>query len=198
VATRCLSAAFVCALALPCLVQASVAIADTAAASSSSAIETAGGAGADQADGSGVPGIKTSASATLQQCETAVAQSERSATFAGEMTATPGTARMEISIDLLERAAGETQYRMVSAPGLGVWRASAPGVKIYTHLQQVTNLSAPAFYRGAVRFRWLNAKGHPIKSEELRTPRCEQPEPPSATSITTGSTTATSGDSTSV
>ena len=38
-------------------------------------------------------------------------------------------------------------YRTVSAPGLGVWRSSAAGVKIFAHLQQVTNLAAPAFYR---------------------------------------------------
>ena len=74
------------------------------------------------------------------------------------------------------------QFHTVTAPGLGVWRGSAAGVKTYTYIQQVTNLSAPASYRGAVRFRWLNAKGRVIKQQELRTPRCEQPLVP-----TTGS-----------
>jgi hypothetical protein len=193
VAFRLLPMTLACALALPCLMQAPAALAHTVS-SSASAIETAGSDGAGQAEDNGVPGIKTGASVTLQQCETASVQTERSATFAGEMTAIPGTARMEMSIDLLERIPGEPQYRMISAPGLGVWRASAPGVKIYTHLQQVTNLSAPAFYRGAVRFRWLNAKGRPIKSEELRTPRCEQPAPSPTTGTTTTSTSTPSED----
>jgi hypothetical protein len=113
--------------------------------------------------------------ATLEQCLTAVAQSERAATFAGEMSAVPGTARMEIRIEVLERAPGEASYHLVTAPGLGVWRMSAPGVKVFKYLKQVTNLSAPAFYRGSVRFRWLAAHGRVLASAQLRTRRCEQP-----------------------
>jgi hypothetical protein len=138
---------------------------------------------------------KADATATLEQCLTALVASERTATFVGEMVAIPGTARMEISIGLLERDTDETQYRSVSAPGLGGWRGSAPGVKNYTYIKQVTNLAAPAFYRGAVRFRWLNAKDHVIKAEELRTPRCEQSAPPSSTG--SAPATTTSGTSTS-
>jgi hypothetical protein len=119
------------------------------------------------------------ASATLEQCATAtIPQTERAATFAGEMTAVAGTAHMEIRVDLQERALGEPTYRTVSAPGLGVWHSSAAGVKVFAHIQQVTDLSAPAYYRAAVRFRWLNAKGHLLKSEELHTARCEQPATP--------------------
>jgi hypothetical protein len=127
------------------------------------------------------------ASATLEGCVTSVLQSERSATFAGEMTAVPGAARMEISIELLERVPGETQYRIVSAPGLGAWRSSAAGVKIYTYIKQVTDLAAPAFYRGEVRFRWLNAKDRPIKFAQMRTTRCEQPTTPTTGAGTTPS-----------
>jgi hypothetical protein len=105
------------------------------------------------------------------------------------MTAIPGTARMEIRVDVEERTPGEPQYRIVSAPGLGVWRASDVGVKQYTHIQQVTDLAAPAFYRGVVRFRWLNAKGRLLKAEEVRTPRCEQPAAP-----TTSATNTTQSD----
>jgi hypothetical protein len=82
---------------------------------------------------------------------------------------------------LLERVSSEAQYRSVNASGLGAWRGSAPSVKTYTYIKQVTNLSAPAFYRGVVRFRWLNAKGHLIKAQEMRTPRCEQPVASSST-----------------
>ena len=34
-------------------------------------------------------------------------------------------------------------FHTITAPGLGVWRASDPGVKIYRYLKQVTNLFAP-------------------------------------------------------
>lgn len=132
---------------------------------------------------------KTDATATLEQCLTALVQSERATTVVGEMVAIPGTARMEINIGLLERDTGEIQYRPVSAPGLGGWRSSVPGVKNYTYIKQVTNLAAPAFYRGSVRFRWLNDKGRVIKTEELRTPRCEQSAPPSTSTEAPPATT---------
>jgi hypothetical protein len=138
---------------------------------------------------SGTTGSKVDATATLEQCLTALTQSERTATFVGEMVAVPDTARMEISIGLLERDTGAAQYRSVSATGLGGWRVSAQGVKNYTYIKQVTNLSAPAFYRGAVRFRWLNEMGRVITAEELRTPRCEQPVPPSSTESAPTATT---------
>jgi hypothetical protein len=125
-----------------------------------------------------VAGPKPVASATLVGCVTSVEQAERSATFAGEITAIPGSAHLEVRIDLLERLPQQTEFHTVSAPGLGIWRGSAPGVKVYKDLKLVTNLSAPAFYRGAVHFRWLNARGRLMRAEELRTPRCGQPAPP--------------------
>jgi hypothetical protein len=141
---------------------------------------------------SGTSTAKPIASATLTQCATAtIPQTERSATFAGEMTAIAGTARMQMRVELRERIPGELQYRTVADPALGVWRGSAPGVKLFTHIQQVSNLSAPAVYRGVVHFRWVNAKGRAIKAEALATAVCEQPAPPSSTS--SGTSTATAG-----
>lgn len=119
-----------------------------------------------------------SASATLGECTAAVEQAERSATFSGEMTAIAGTVRMTMRIEVQERMPGEELFHTVSAPGLGVWRSSDPGVKVYKDLKQVTNLSAPAYYRAMVRFHWLNAMGDPIKRTERLTPRCVQPAPP--------------------
>jgi hypothetical protein len=181
--------ALACVVAVPWLVLAPAALGGTATAPSTSAVQAVADAGASAGTGqSAPPTSKANASATLQQCATAtIPQTERSATFAGEMTAIPGTAHMQMRIELEERALGEATYRTVTAPGLGVWHSSAAGVKIFAHIQQVTNLSAPAVYRGAVRFRWLNAKGRPIKTQELRTARCEQPAPPSSTG-TAGST----------
>ena len=104
-------------------------------------------------------------------------QTERSATFIGEMTSIAGTAKMSMRIDVEERESAESEFHTVSAPGLGVWRAADPKVKVYKYLKQVTNLSAPASYRGLVRFRWMNARGHVIKRAERLTTRCRQPAP---------------------
>jgi len=196
--------ALACAVAVPWLALAPAAMGGMATAPSTSVSQsiadasTTAGAGTGQ---SAPPTGRAIASATLQQCATAtIPQTERSATFAGEMTAIPGTARMQMRIELEERAVGESTFRTVTASGLGVWHSSAAGVKIFAHIQQVTNLSAPAVYRGAVRFRWLNAKDHPIKIQELRTARCDQPatQPTAAgsgqTSATpTGATTEAAG-----
>lgn len=187
-----------CGFATLAVVPVSGAVGDTLAQVSASAI-VAGASGPGQSSNTG---NKADATATVEQCLVAPLQSERSATFVGEMSAIPGSARMEISIGLLERAAGEGPYRLVSAPGLSGWRGSAAGVKTYTYIKQVTDLAAPAFYRGAVRFRWLSAKGRVLKAEEMRTPRCEQPAPEangtgtSTTGTTTTSTGTTTGTST--
>jgi hypothetical protein len=146
--------------------------------------------------GQGSPtGPKSLASATLVQCATATApQTERSATFAGEMSAIAGSARMQIDVQLQERSSVEARFRTVHAPALGVWRSSNPGVKVFAHIQQVTNLSAPAVYRGLIGFRWLDADGHVLKSELQRTAVCEQPSVPAGSDTTPGGTsTATAG-----
>jgi hypothetical protein len=127
------------------------------------------------------PPDTTGVTATLEQCIASGAQSERSATFTGEMSAIPGAAKMSMRIDVEERTPGETEFHLLSAPGLGVWRAADPKVKVYKYLKQVTNLSSPASYRGLVRFRWINARGHVIKRAERLTTRCLQPASPMET-----------------
>jgi hypothetical protein len=117
-------------------------------------------------------------SASLVLCLTAGGQAERAATFAGEMSMIAGASRMSMRIELLERMPGETVYHTVAAPGLGVWRASEVGVGVYKYVKQVTNLAAPADYKGLVTFRWQGPRGRTIKREERRTRRCSQPAPP--------------------
>jgi hypothetical protein len=150
------------------------------------------GAGATVWTAPGVP--RPTVSTTLEQCVTSGSQEERSATFAGEMASVPGAARMEMRIDVAERLPEEVAYRTLSAPGLGVWRTSAPGVKVYRYLKQVINLAGPAFYRGIVRFRWLGPHGRLLASALLHTKRCEQPStdlsspaPATSTGTSTGS-----------
>jgi hypothetical protein len=117
----------------------------------------------------------TGFSVTLEQCATSTVQAERSATFTAQMTATSTTQRMGMRIELQQRLRGETAFHTVLAPGLGLWRSSEAGVKIYKYVKQVTNLAAPAAYRAVVRFRWLGEKGRVLKRGELHTPRCLQP-----------------------
>jgi hypothetical protein len=123
------------------------------------------------------------------------------------MTSIVGTTRMQMRIDVEERTPDDMRFHVVHAPGLGVWRSSAAGVKSYKYLKQVTNLSAPAYYRAAVRYRWLNADGRLIRGQEKHTPAClqsppppseetpEAPAPPTAPSVAdgTGSPTLTAG-----
>lgn len=141
------------------------------AARANAASTVAGGSSGSQvASPSGV-------SATLEECATALTQSERAATFSGEMTAISGTVKMSMRIDVEERAPGESAFHAVTGPGLGVWRSADPKVKVYKYLKQVTNLFAPALYRGVVQFRWVGDKGHAIKRAERMTARCVQPAP---------------------
>jgi hypothetical protein len=142
------------------------------------AASTAGVASGASTPAPAPPVLKLPASAVLEQCVTAVEQSERSVTFAGEMTAVPGTARMQMRIELQERTPKELVFHQVADPGLGSWLRAAPGVHTYKNLSRVINLSAPAEYRGEIRFRWLNARGHAIKELSLRTGRCREPAPP--------------------
>jgi hypothetical protein len=189
--------ALLCAVAVPWLVLSPAAMGGTATTSSPGAAATAGSGGASGQGGQTTPPLsKADAIATLQQCATAtIPQTERAATFAGEMSTIAGAARMEIRIELEERGPEELLYHTVSAQGLGVWHSSLAGVKIFTHIQQVTNLSAPALYRGAVRFRWLNDKNRPIKNVELRTSRCEQPAPSASSTGTSPTETSSTGTS---
>jgi hypothetical protein len=113
-------------------------------------------------------------SAALLDCHAAVDQAGRFASFQGAMTAVAHTQRMAIRIDLEERVPTVSGFRAVSAPGLGVWRRSATGVKIYRYVKQVTNLPAPASFRAVVRFRWLGAGDSVIRRATRRTETCVQ------------------------
>jgi hypothetical protein len=151
-----------------------------AARASAASVVPGGSSGTQVASPTGSSGV----SATLEECVTAVSQSERAATFSGEMTAIAGTVRMAMRIDVEERVPGEAAFHEVTYPGLGAWRSADPKVRTYKYLKQVTNLSSPASYRGFVQFRWIGERGHVIKRAERMTTRCLQPATPSEPSET--------------
>ena len=85
---------------------------------------------------------------------------------------------MSMRIELLEWMPGTDELSRGGRSRLGGGGApSDPGVGVYKYVKQVTNLSAPADYRGLVSFRWQGAHGHVIKRDERRTRRCSQPAP---------------------
>jgi hypothetical protein len=143
------------------------------AAAAGATVGTADRLEVTQQTGSG-QGTTPLEAATLEHCVTASHQSERSLSIVAEMSAIPHTARMGIRIEIQERLPEAALFHTVKAPGLGVWHESDQGVSSYKYLNKVTNLSAPAVYRGAVRFRWLDGTGHPIKQLERHTSRCTQ------------------------
>jgi hypothetical protein len=163
---RVVKTAFIVACALAALVCAGVSFARTTVRSPQS--------GARNLSTPTTPG-ESGYSVTLEQCVTSTVQAERSVTFTAQMVATSATQKMALRIELQQRQRGEGAFHTVFAPGLGVWRGSEPGVKIYKYVKQVTNLAAPAAYRAVVRFRWLGDRGRVLKRGELRTPRCLQP-----------------------
>jgi len=113
----------------------------------------------------------------LESCVSGEAQSESYATFAGQISALKGSVQMAIRIDIEERVHGESSFHRVQASGLGVWRLSEPGVKIFRDVKQVTNLASPAAYRALVRFHWLDAEGHVLWRARKHTAVCRQGMP---------------------
>jgi hypothetical protein len=132
-------------------------------------------AGAQEPGAPAPPSAAGRATADLVDCHVAVDQSARYVTFAGQMSTLPGADRLAMRMDLQERDPG-TAFRDVSAPNLGVWRRSAPGVAALRYFKQVTNLPAPAAFRAVISFRWLDAAGHVVRRAARRSPLCLQPD----------------------
>jgi hypothetical protein len=152
---------------------------------------------AQEGDGQSAPAI----SATVGECVTASNAANRSVTFAGQMETVPGAHRMAMLIVVQKHTPGEIGFHTLAAAGLGVWQRSEVGVKIYKYVRQVTDLPAPAAFRAIVEYRWLNEKGHVIRTDERRTSVCRQPgghpkSPPPPTSTGTPSTPTTPTTST--
>jgi hypothetical protein len=134
--------------------------------------------GSGQAGGgaTSTPTAASLASATLEQCLTALDPAARSATFNAQMSAVPGTRLMAMRILIEEQSVGESTFHTLSAAGSGGWRRSETGVKIYKYVRQFTDLPAPGAFRAVVEFRWLGEKGLIIKRAARRTPICVQPD----------------------
>jgi hypothetical protein len=95
-----------------------------------------------------------------------------SALFVARMRQVEGSERMALRIRLLEKAAGG--FHTLSAPGLGRWRRSKPGVGAFSYKQAVKGLEAGSLYRAQVDFRWYDAEGNVVATDRRRSAPCRQ------------------------
>jgi len=133
-----------------------------------------GGAAAPAQDQTGSrPPLKV----TLETCQTGFAPTDRYAVFTGSMPRQPKTATMAMRFDLFERTPAAA-FQHVALPKWGIWeRTTKAGVPGFIFTKRVDQLAAPAAYRAVVSFRWYDAKGKVLRSEQRTSPTCKQPDP---------------------
>ena len=112
----------------------------------------------------------------VAECTRGPAPEDRMAAFRGAMSRFDGSVRMSMRFTLQERV-GRGDWAKVSAPGLGVWRSSRPGVARFAYRQRVLALAEGSAYRAVVRFRWHRAGGRVFRRASRRSPACRQPGP---------------------
>jgi hypothetical protein len=111
------------------------------------------------------------ASVSLEDCRSA---DPELAIFYGSMKAVPGTTRMSMRFELLERMGGG-RFVKVDAPGLGVWHRSRAGARRFGYRQKLDNLDRTASYRTVVRYRWFDAGGERLLSATRASAVCGPP-----------------------
>jgi hypothetical protein len=114
--------------------------------------------------------------ARLAECSSGQSPAARYAVFAASMPAVPGSMRMGIRFDLLQRAPGGA-FAPVAVPRWGVWERSRPGVPGFLYSKRIDALAAPAAYRALVRFRWYGPNGATVRRARRLTAICRQPDP---------------------
>jgi CARDB len=112
----------------------------------------------------------------MPSCTQGLDIADRSVVYEGRMRRIAGTRKMQMRFALQWRQPGSTHWTAVKAPGLGSWVSSDAGVKTYTFTKRIENLAAPATYRVLVRFRWLDARGHRLGSDQVASKSCRQPD----------------------
>jgi hypothetical protein len=115
-------------------------------------------------------------SAPLVACTTGLQPQQRSLEVDAAMRPVPGTVRMGMRFDLLQRTPQTSSFQPVAGPGLGVWKRSHRGVPSYEIDKGVDNLAAPASYRLRVGFRWYGPGGRVLKSAHRLTKVCHEPD----------------------
>ena len=114
------------------------------------------------------------ASVHVTDCQTGTDAAHRLASYHAQMRAVPGTARMALRFQLIQRVPGAAPQRAGSGTGVSVWHRSRPGVKKFGHLQTVNGLEAGTLYRTSVQFRWYDASGKVIRKAKRTSGSCAE------------------------
>src|SRR3954447_25511651 len=112
--------------------------------------------------------------AKLVACD--ATSSNRAATFYARMQSMPGTAKMQMRFQLMERL-GRDAFSKLDVPALRQWHTSQAGVKRVGWKQTVDALRIGGAYKAHVQYRWLSASGSVIESVARDTPVCRGPLP---------------------
>jgi hypothetical protein len=134
------------------------------------AVSPAASLAAHRAHGAGAP----TPVAKLLACD--VTSADRAATFYARMEAIPGSSRMQIRFQLLQRL-GRDAWSKLDVPALRQWHTSQAGVKRFGWRQTVDALRAGGAYKARVQYRWLSAAGAVLDGESHDTPVCRGPLP---------------------
>ena len=114
--------------------------------------------------------------ARLAACQTGPNAADRYAVFSGSMPRVRGAVTMAMRFVLFERQP-QGRFLAVSLPHWGVWeKTTKKGVPGFIFTKRVEQLAAPAAFRAAVTFRWLDAKGRLIAAKRRTSPICHQPD----------------------
>jgi hypothetical protein len=115
-------------------------------------------------------------------CQTALYPANRGIAVTSVMRPLAHTMRMAVRFDLLERQSRGGPSQPVVYGDLGKWiypkdrtLGQRPNDQFIVP-KQVSDLSAPAYYRFKVTFRWTGSHSHVIGTAVRWTPECFQPE----------------------
>jgi hypothetical protein len=141
-------------------------------------------AGASAAPGAGAAAARLPRAQLIGAlCQTALDPPARAVAVTAVMRPLPGTLKLQLEFQLLERATGASAWVPVSAPGLGTWVSpTSPATlgqrptDVWEVKKPVADLAAPASYRFQVAFRWLGATGAVVGTSTQTSRICREPE----------------------
>jgi hypothetical protein len=112
--------------------------------------------------------------AKLVACD--VTSSDRAATFYARMQSIPGSSKMQVRFQLMERL-GRESWNKLDVPALRQWRTSSAGVRRFGWKQTVDALRLGGAYKARVQYRWLSVAGGVLGTQTHDTPVCHGPLP---------------------
>lgn len=121
---------------------------------------------------------RTTLAARVTDCTTGADDAERAAAFTGSMSAA-GAKRMQMRFTLMQRLGPGPKgtFKKVAVPEWGSWEKADPGRSAFVFTKRIEALTAPAAYRVAIAFRWLDARNHAIRTTTRTSATCEVADP---------------------